>query len=94
MKFYLSDTGEHKEIAIRRWEGSNYSPDCFGDLEVNFPRTHYFDESKGAYSCTSADYYKLVQWWTDEVTAWNNGGIGDTVDYSECADANMTLFAG
>lgn len=93
MKFYLKDTNECKEITIKRWSDCGYEPDCFGDLEINFPRTHEFDEIKGAYISTSADYRELVKWWTTEVTAWNNGGIGDTADYSECADANVTLFA-
>lgn len=40
MKFYLTDTKKEREIEIREWNGSGYGPDCFNDLEINFPEDH------------------------------------------------------
>lgn len=87
MKIYLKDTNECKKVEIRRWSDCGYEPDCFGDLEVNFPRSHKFDQDKDAYVCSSTDYHKLVNWWEKEIAAWNNGSLGDTSDYTGYPDS-------
>lgn len=92
MKFYLTDTKETKEITVRRL-GANCEPDCFDDLEVNFPRTHKLDEDRSCYLCTAAEYNQLKNNWQDEIAAWNCGGVGSYEDYADCSDPDITLLA-
>lgn len=93
MKFFLIDTHEEKEITIRSWNGSSYGPDCFCDLEVNFPVNHEMLEGGGAYKCTSEEYDDLKEWWKDEIFAMNSGTLAHDMDYSECPDGNIAIFA-
>lgn len=73
MKFYLTDTKEKKEITVRNWNGSGYDPDCFYDLEINFPENHERIDGGDAYICTSDEYEELKDWWEDEIEAMNSG---------------------
>lgn len=83
MKFYLTDTFEEKEITIKSWNGSSYGPDCFYDLETNFPEDHEIVEDGEAYICTSEEYEELKKWWGEEVETMNNGTCAHDMDYSE-----------
>lgn len=93
MKFHLIDTNEEKEITVESWNGSGYGPDCFYDLEVNFPADHERVDGGDAYICTSEEYKELKKWWTEEIAAMNNGTQAHDMDYSECPDDNITIFA-
>lgn len=92
MKFYLTDALEEKEITVKSWNGSGYGPDCFDDLEINFPEDHKKTDD-GAYVCTSGEYESLKDWWSEEIEAMNNGTCAHDVDYSECPDDNIAIFA-
>lgn len=92
MKFYLTDTKEEKEITVKSWNGSGYGPDCFGDLEINFPADHERVDGGDAYMCTFAEYEGLKEWWEEEITAMNNGTCAHDMDYSECPDDNIVIF--
>lgn len=93
MKFYLIDTKEEKEITVKSWNGSGYGPDCFYDLEVNFPADHEKVDGGDAYICTSEEYEGLKDWWEDEIAAMNNGTCAHDMYYSECPDSNIAIFA-
>lgn len=93
MKFYLTDTKEEKEITIKNWNGSGYDPDCFYDLETNFPIEHKKIDGGDSYICTSKEYEELVTWWNEEVTAMNNGTVGELTDYTVFPDKNIKLFS-
>lgn len=93
MKFYLKDIREEKEITVKSWNGSGYSPDCFGDLEVNFPAYHERVDGGDAYICTSEEYEELKDWWEEEIEAMNNGTQIHDTNYNEQPDENITIFA-
>lgn len=93
MKFYLTDTKEEKEITVRNWNGSGYGPDCFYDLEINFPENHERIDGGDAYICTSDEYEELKDWWEDEIEAMNSGTQAHDMDYSEQKQEDICLFA-
>lgn len=93
MTFFLSDTNEYKEITVREWNGSGYGPDCFGDLETNFPIIHKMDEGSDAYICTASEYDDLVEFWVEEIRCMNDGEQGVCCDYSECPNTDICIFA-
>lgn len=93
MKFYLTDTHEEKEITVKSWDGSGYGPDCFYDLEINFPEDHERVDGGDAYICTSEEYEELKEWWEEEIEAMNNGTCAHDMDYSENPDGNIAMFA-
>ena len=94
MRFYLTDTREEKEITVRPWTGSGYGPDCFGDLETNFPQDHETVEGDTAYRCTSDEYAELVDFWTEEVRCMNDREIGQNGDdYTEMIGDELVIFA-
>lgn len=93
MKFYLTDTREEKEITVKSWNGSGYGPDCFYDLEINFPMNHERGDGGEAYICTSEEYEGLKEWWEEEIYAMNEGEQAHDMDYSECPDHKIAIFA-
>ena len=93
MNFYIEDTQEEKEITVRSWNGSGYSPDCFYDLEVSFPEDHKKIDGGDAYICTTTEYEDLRDWWMAEIEAMNSGTQIHDIDYSECPDDNIAIFA-
>lgn len=93
MKFYLTDTHEEKEITVKSWNGSGYGPDCFYDLEINFPMDHEMVDGGEAYICASEEYEGLKEWWEEEIDAMNEGEQAHDMDYSECPDHNIAIFA-
>lgn len=60
--------GIEKNITMKAWNGSQYSPDVFGDVE---PNVHDWQEM------TEDEFGQLVDFWQDEVESYNNG------EYSE-----------
>lgn len=93
MEFYLIDTKEEKEIKVKRWNGSGYGEDFFGEMEVNFPTEHERVDGDSAYICTSEEYEELKEWWEEEIEAMNKGTQAHDMDYSECPDENIVIFA-
>lgn len=71
MKFNVN--GQIKEVTLKEWQGDGYSPDFFGDMEVNFPATHEVEEGGSTIICTEEEFSELVEWWEDEVKAYNKG---------------------
>lgn len=93
MKFYLTDTHEEKEITVQIWNGSGYGPDCFYDLEINFPAYHDKVYGGEAYICTSEEYNDLKAWWIDEIDAMQNGTQAHDMDYRDYPYDNIAIFA-
>lgn len=60
-----------------------WSPDCFGDLECNFPINHP-DRICGYIVATKAEVEELVDWWESEVenANWDSDYEGEGL----CAD--------
>jgi len=80
MKFQLTD--RNNEIrTIRVLDENNI--DSFYDLEVNFPLDHERNDETDAYLCTETEYNELLDYWTAEVKAMREGGMGFDEDYSE-----------
>lgn len=76
MKIYITDKNEVREITLRTWDGSNYSPDCFADLEDNLPRDYPISaddrwEYDAACAMTDQNYRVTVEWWQDEIRGYN-----------------------
>lgn len=93
MKFYMTDTREKKEILVRPWTGSGYGPDCFDDLEPNFPQEHKMLPGDIAYVCTSEEYAELLEWWIEEIRCINNQEIGQNGDdYTETTGDELVII--
>lgn len=65
------------EIMLKHWCGGQnggYNPDCFDDLEPNFPESHP-KRLDGDYTILASDedVNELIDWWTDEVDNANHG---------------------
>lgn len=64
------------KIALRYWRGgwdAGYDPDCFSDLEVNFPLTHDMLPGSSDYTATDAEVDELITWWRQECANANAG---------------------
>lgn len=94
MTFYLTDTKEKKEITMKNWTGSGYTPDYFSHVEENFINTHDRDD-EGNVLCTRAEYNVIAEYWTEEVRRMNKGIVGqDGDDYSEqMSEYEVFIFA-
>lgn len=74
MKIHAADTKTTYTITLRSWEGTQWSPDCFDDLETNFPRDHV-GRIPGNYATIlsySQAVKRLIEWWGSEVANANN----------------------
>ena len=63
-------------VTLRKWTGHEYEPDCFHDMEPNFPRDNTVD-ADGAIHTTQAEFDDLIDWWRTEVDNANHGETGD-----------------
>lgn len=65
------------EILLRYWNGgwnSGHSPDCFSDLETNFPLANPNVEGCGcAILANDKAVDELIDWWEEEVFSANKG---------------------
>lgn len=67
-------------VALRLWRGgwsAGYEPDCFQDLEPNFPRDHGYDRGWDAILASDADTQAMIDWWKDECDSANRGEDGE-----------------
>ena len=74
MKIYITDKNEIRKVSLRTWDGKDWSPDFFGDLADDLPRFHCpsdLDDDADT-AMTSAEYRELVEWWEEEVRAFND----------------------
>lgn len=93
MKFYLTDTNKYMSIEMRKLENGQWSPDCFGDMEVNVPSIYQREDGGNAYLVTSAEFQQIVDWWENECRCMRDGEVGEMADYSEDgASCDMHLF--
>lgn len=86
MTFAINGSAQDvREIEIREWMGSDWGPDCFQDLEDQFPRDHEYSDELDAVICTEDEYLDLVKFWREEVRCMNAREIGNCGwgDYSE-----------
>lgn len=87
------------KIALHRWNGldNQYEPDCFDDLEPNFPREHRDRDEAGEIRCTDEELDDLIEWWEHEVENANHGkydgdGLGCLTDEEREAGYEWALF--
>ena len=66
------------KITLSLWK-DGCSPDCFGDLESNFARSHACDDA-GRVIATDAEVDELIGWWEEEVENANKGISGDGLE--------------
>jgi hypothetical protein len=69
-------------IEMRLWRdgwNAGYEPDCFDDLEPNFPADHEIDED-GIILATEAEVDDLLAFWRSEIRAANIGEDGDVLN--------------
>lgn len=66
------------KITLSLWK-DGCGPDCFGDLESNFARSHACDDD-GRVIATDAEVDELIGWWEEEVENANKGISGDGLE--------------
>lgn len=74
MIIYIIDKDQTCLVTLRKWEdGIGWSPDCFGDLEVNipvdYPAKDYDTDASAAMNYS--EYIAHMEWWQAEVDAYN-----------------------
>lgn len=70
MELFATDTDTICTIELRNWDGENWSPDCFSDLETNFPMLHKERvPGSGEIVATADEIEALIDWWDTEVLA-------------------------
>ena len=67
MKYEVN--GIIKEVAMKVWDGSQYSPDFFYDMEVE----RYNMDEDGVQHISAEQYAEMMNYWYDEVECANNG---------------------
>lgn len=75
MKIYITDKNEYREVTLRVWDNKSndgWSPDMFGDLEVNVPHDYPCADYDADAAMTEAQYKELVAWWENEVRLYNS----------------------
>lgn len=76
-------------IQLCKWEsGNGYGPDCFQDLEVNFPAAHQRLDGSDEIVCTDSELDELIAWWQSECDAANSGKDGDILSPSDLSDGD------
>lgn len=76
MLIRVSETGKEYEATLRRWTPDGWEPDCFGDMEPNFPHENCIDEHGYVVTIEKA-FNDLVEFWTNETANANEGIDGD-----------------
>lgn len=69
-------------IALRLYRGgwnAGCEPDCFHDLEPNFPRDHEHEDGSGAILSSDTDAQALIDWWQGECDSANAGEDGESL---------------
>lgn len=68
------------EITLNLWRGgwnAGYEPDCFNDLECNFPTMHPERQDDYIIVTTESELTDLIEWWASECATVNGGNEGD-----------------
>lgn len=86
MKFLVN--GQVKEVTAREWTGSEYKPDCFGDIAQTETAGMIYNNENDAWETTEERFNEIVEWWTAEFENWGNG-FNDAG--AEFEPVNMTL---
>lgn len=77
MIIITTDTKKRYTLTLHVWEDGQWSPDCFGDLEPNFPSDHKCVAGGYEYLATQREVDELIDWWTTEAENANKGIDGD-----------------
>lgn len=95
MKFAINgNESDIREITVRPWNDQSFwGPDCFQDLEPNFPAEHDVLPGSDVIVCTEDDYRELVDFWTEELRRVNAREIGDCGDYTELTGDELVISA-
>lgn len=92
MKYNVN--GETKEITMKVWNGTQYTPDFFNDMEC--PGLHDEMDEEGIAIVTAERYAEIVEYWQDECRIANEGGyseqFGDWREYHPEPE-ELVLFA-
>lgn len=70
------------EISLRYWKGgwnAGYEPDCFQDLEPNFPM-QFPEREEYAILCLEKELVELIDFWSEECDLANEGEPGDVLE--------------
>lgn len=90
---YIVD-GLSKEITLKVWNGKQYSPDFFCDMEIDLGQDE-IDED-GNRIVTAERYAEIKDYWQGEVDAANSGNyseqFGDWREY-HAEPEELVLFA-
>ena len=74
-------------IALQKWVSgwnAGYEPDCFEDLEVNFPMNHPKRvDGDWIIIASDAEVNGLIDWWKSECDTVNSGEEGECLYLSE-----------
>lgn len=81
MNIYITDKNETREIQLKSWDGSNWSPDCFADIADSLPTDYpisYDDsvEHDASAAMTDEEYRAEVAWWEKEIAKYNDHDEG------------------
>lgn len=74
MTIKIKESGRSFEVRLQRWNGG-WEPDCFHDMETNFPREH--ESEDGSILATESEFEDLIDWWDTETDNANDGIDGD-----------------
>ncbi len=69
MKYIVN--GKEHEMSMRVWDGQQYSPDFFYEMEIDLGYDKIDDE--GRRIVTAKRYREIVDYWQSEVDAANSG---------------------
>lgn len=65
------------KIEMFVWDGEQYGPDIFDDMETNFPRGKATNDDLQIIA-TDAETKALINWWEEAVEAANKGEDTDS----------------
>lgn len=70
-------------VSLKMWNGSDWSCDCFQDLECNFAQDHEVDDETGDIACTEEELNDLISFWEGEVENVNVGRYSEVLSLTE-----------
>lgn len=82
MIIITTDTKKRYTLTLHIWEDGQWSPDCFGDLEPDFPSNHKHVAGGYEYLATQREVDELIDWWTAEAERLTEEEIESGKEYS------------
>lgn len=88
----INVNGQLKEIALKAWNGEQYTPDFFADvadIEINFP----IRDAEGYPVLTADEYKETVAWWGETIRDANTGVWTEIFGERDPDLGELVLFA-